>query len=233
MRHPKNCRYWSKCEEGCKRENACQYLHKNDMRFQLLIEDSCFPCDKCDYKTSIVTEFENHMKENHKEEQPTGSFACSQCEYRTKNKKQYIEHKNTAHKETVPFECNQCEYNSLKGEDFNEHMHKTHKSVIFECKECDYKSNEKSNLEQHNKNIHEKKNLLCKYCKNTATNVCFDCSKDWCLTCVKLCALKQLNQKARDKALEKGIIDKEMEPKTCICKICFRKRCADKGLIKQ
>ena len=205
MRHPKNCHYWMKNEDGCRFEKNCQYLHKIEKKFKRFTNEVShskvqrFSCTECNFITNKKSEFDIHDEKMHKE-----CTKCDQCDYQATNK----------------------EKNMINHVQLN---HQRKQTEGYDCKQCNYKSTHKLDLMTHVKDLHEKL-VSCDKCKiNKQEITCIDCTKDCCLPCIQ-----QLNQKGIDKALAMGIIDKEhkkeLEENKFICKTCFRRRCIDKGL---
>ena len=68
-------------------------------------EESWYPCNQCDYKTTHNAKLKNHL-ETTKEE---SWYPCNQCEYKTTHRANLKNHVETTPKESW-YPCNQCEY---------------------------------------------------------------------------------------------------------------------------
>ena len=71
----------------------------------------------------------------------------------------------------------------------------------------------------HIKNLHEKNVSRDSYKINPQENVCLDCTQYYCKLCVKIINIKS----DMDKALQTGILEKELDQNEFICKACFKK----------
>ena len=55
LRHPKDCRFWTKSTEGCIRHDPCQYLHRESMKLFV------YSCDQCEYRNPNKNSLERHV----------------------------------------------------------------------------------------------------------------------------------------------------------------------------
>ena len=132
--------------------------------------------------------------------------------------------------------CEKCPKTFQSSNDMKEHISLLHKSEndmyitneTFSCNNCDNKFTTRSDYTKHITVHDEHKSnlkLLCQNCNITnGTNSCLDCPKTFCVSCAK----KINTDKVINKAVETGVIDKQMEPNKFICKDCFKKRCMNK-----
>ena len=74
-RHPRHCRYWTSKPEGCKRKEACDYLHVSTKRFSCYGEidgrmenheydnqDDKDTCDQRDFESTSNSDLEVHIR---------------------------------------------------------------------------------------------------------------------------------------------------------------------------
>ena len=101
-RHPRHCKYWANTPEGCRRNEACQYLHVTTKRFynndkhQRLStvleddnEDVSVTCDQCDCVYNDKGKMTEHTKSLHEEM----AYSCHPCQYRSKPKERNRTHR--------------------------------------------------------------------------------------------------------------------------------------------
>ena len=178
-RHPKNCCYWKKNEEGCKRGKDCQYLHINSQKYKKIEgkeSDIVFSCYKCNYKVLSKINLDQHIKSAHN----SIVYSCEKCDYKEENFQYLTKHKEMLHK--ILYSCDFCNFETKENEILASHMKSNHE---LSCEVCDTKFITKESLEMHMKFKH-----MCVHCK-TQTNPdeiissCLDCKENCCKPCVE------------------------------------------------
>ena len=86
-------------------------------------EESWYPCNQCDYKTTHNAKLKNHL-ETTKEE---SWYPCNQCEYKTTHRANLKNHVETTPEESW-YPCNQCEYKTTHKAKLKNHVEKLTKN---------------------------------------------------------------------------------------------------------
>ena len=133
-RHPKNCRYWCKSAEGCKRGEMCEFLHLDSKRFKdnlnkINITNELVNIDSTN-DVPILSEVYNDNINN----ENTKSFFCDQCDFTTCLEYLINEHKTLSHEE-LQFTCNECDFTAKTKGGLTRHKNSKHKSN--ECNTID------------------------------------------------------------------------------------------------
>ena len=222
LRHPKNCFYWGKKEEGCRRKNVCQYLHRDSKKYCLVKPkvNDMFPCNKCKNKFTCSDSLDQHIKITHN----TKMYSCDACDYKATEEIKIKTHKDVVHKNV--YSCEFCEFESEQNDKLTMHMKSNHE---LSCDICETKFVTENSLNMHMNYKHHKENMnenkvLCEWCKNNiGQKICIDCSKNCCDPCA--IGVNQNSKEIVDRALRRGIINKALETKELICIGCINKRC--------
>ena len=121
-RHPKNCRYWCKRAEGCRRGENYEFLHLESMRFKdnlnsnVFTEEGLITIDITN-DTPMKTYFDNYTNN----ENNTKLFLCGQCDSSFSLEYLLNEHKNLFHEDLV-LTCNECDFNAKKKGGLTRHI---------------------------------------------------------------------------------------------------------------
>ena len=71
-RHPKDCRYWKRKKEGCRRNDLCQYLHNESKRYNVTNENTTLNSSNIS-SNSMIPPQHHQMQEN-------TNLKCEKCE---------------------------------------------------------------------------------------------------------------------------------------------------------
>ena len=135
-----------------------------------------FPCDKCEFQSSIENNLKRHILYKHTErtEEELRQFPCNQCDYATITKDRLKTHMKV-HQEADLFMCDECNFttrylSSLKMHRGRKHagkemQRKKRKRRSFEmigkdikCDMCEYTSTVRKYVTEHRKKMHGVKN---------------------------------------------------------------------------
>ena len=170
-RHPKDCRFWTREEEGCRRKDLCQYLHNITKRFKTQIPqnnlenlpateanhgDIIYNCVQCEYTTNLSENLETHITVNHQEyvlndSEESDSFACDICGNLGYNcDDDLTQHNNEMH---IIYSCDQCDFEAFGKSMMDWHTSTSH--LNFSCDECEFIAKNKGGLTRHRNAKHE------------------------------------------------------------------------------
>ena len=133
-------------------------------------------CDKCDYKSSISKNLNDHKKAKH----PVDLIPCDVCEFVAKSIYDYDRHAKTMHagpndtsckakskekvsnpsnksrNDGVKIPCDICEFTSVSADEFINHIESKHQKneqnrakIQYSCGKFDFKAVEESNFKKH------------------------------------------------------------------------------------
>ena len=100
------------------REKQKKKKHKNRDHFGIK-----FPCPKCDYKATVMSSLNNHIKSKHEGKRRQ----CSQCDYDAFDKQTLLRHVNAIHLNIKPFQCDICDFKASQKGTVNSHVKRKHK----------------------------------------------------------------------------------------------------------
>ena len=84
-------------------------------------------CNHCDYKTSKIYHYENHMRSTHQ----TSVFKCEICTFESRRRAHLKVHIKKVHPTTESsFICNQCEYTFETMENMKTHIESSHQRTV-------------------------------------------------------------------------------------------------------
>ena len=167
-RHPKDCRFWTREEEGCRRKDLCQYLHNITKRFKTQFpqnnlatesnhDDITYNCEHCDYTTNLSENLKTHITVNHQEsvlsnsDESFDSFACDICGDLGFNcEDDLTQHNNNMH---LIYSCDQCDFEAYGQMMMDWHTSTSH--LNFSCDECEFIAKNKGGLTRHRNAKHE------------------------------------------------------------------------------
>ena len=119
-------------------------------------ENSIYPCDQCDYKTTDSNNMKTHAESTHHQEHMLNnseddSFACEICGDLGYNcEDDLIQHNNNMH---LNYSCDQCDFVALGQMMMDWHMSTSH--IHFSCDECEFIAKNKGGLTRHKNAKHE------------------------------------------------------------------------------
>ena len=165
QRHPRHCRYWTKHQEGCKRENLCQYLHAESKKFgsQVCVEEVDEP-EKPSENTNCELTFENDDGlQNHdsRYNRVDKLFNCEECIFTCDNNNDLSLHQDTNHGSLHPEDttiskpdaktpCNHCKFVAKSQRGLNRHIiMNQHNEYQYPCDQCEHKSSTEYELTTH------------------------------------------------------------------------------------
>ena len=136
------------CNE-CKKE----YYNRHQLKMHTSIHlGISYPCEKCDYKTKLPSNLNNHTKTNHEEKK---WYFCQSCDYKG-SKKSLRVHIESKHGSML-FKCDKCNYVSSRNEYLKKHVRNQHSTNSYHCTNCDHVTGRKDSLLRHMGTHHEKK----------------------------------------------------------------------------
>ena len=126
-------------------------------------QNSLYPCDQCDYKTTDSNSMRTHAESTHKQvqyhqenglnnsEESYDNFACDICGDLGYNcEDDLIQHNNNMH---LNYSCDQCDFVALGQMMMDWHMSTSH--IHFSCDECEFIAKNKGGLTRHRNAKHE------------------------------------------------------------------------------
>ena len=158
LRHPKNCRYWTRTEEGCKRNEECVYLHDITKKFNEIDKKIH---DKSHKDSESVKPVSRDQCDYPNVNEPDGpSYPCDECDFKTTEKNHLTAHKESLH-ENPQYPCNQCGFTSERKSAITLHtatVHDQNSKVItkgqYNCDKCKYKAGDITLVEKHIEKVH-------------------------------------------------------------------------------
>ena len=126
-----------------------------------------FTCSGCDYVTKSLTDYDDHLANEHKNSETYYPYKCKECDFKTRCAKEIWSHiKNTGHGEI--YQCKPCGTTYKNNEVLRKHIRKSHPigQQSFICDLCGYKTNSRDNFTAHNRANHGTKKQ-CPYCEKT------------------------------------------------------------------
>ena len=155
QRHPKDCRYWTRKNEGCIRQTDCKYLHNEKKKYSLAkeagnhtensedsendrkLEQMSYECVQRDFNIQTKDNLSKHLESKH-----TVVYSCEQCQYKADDANHLDIHIETIHVN------DQSEQHAIKYWDSEENVEK----IFYACNECDYNTYEtnETSLPAHN-----------------------------------------------------------------------------------
>ena len=177
-RHPRNCRYWTKNPEGCKRNELCQYMHvpskKYDQKYVQNEDSEVLLVDISD-STGSRNDIQNIVDDPY-------NFHCVECNIYFEMEGILRKHDSDIHKNVSTFSCSNCDFTINDSDSLNVHMRALHEhdeirsspefileivnktsedinsqvsseadSSTFPCTKCDFVTDRKYMLNTHNK----------------------------------------------------------------------------------
>ena len=171
-RHPKNCRYWCKRAEGCRRQNNCQYLHLESTRFkhntinpEIFIEKETLKTTPDDSNVTNADCLRQPKVDSHHIETQHQDL-CNECNDKNQcticSLKSNVESKH----ELSTNACDTCQLSSTQQESLQSHIESSHvqtssnhtgqwKTDYFSCNECKFVGNNKNELAIHTSAKHK------------------------------------------------------------------------------
>ena len=177
-------------------EQLKECYNKNN---SLNVNNMSFKCEKCDFASENLVALNQHMANDHKNQEGKKNntiFACEECEFVSKKKDSFDDHLSTEHQDDggLSYCCTKCRYETNSEKKLTEHIKKKHDSTIIckECREifetkaqhrvhvekehtvidcqiCNFKAKNIDELSQHVGSLHNKM-FQCKNCRFEATN---------------------------------------------------------------
>ncbi|GBN26539.1 Protein charlatan [Araneus ventricosus] len=126
-------------------------------------------CVLCNFKSSEMSDLENHMWECHKKR------SCNKCNFLADNLLALDAHMKEAHGQKPQFSCRHCSQSFEVRSDMEAHCIFIHNQILQECKEngCDFCTTDPEILDVHKQEIHSSSSTsqdpsasrtLCLYC---------------------------------------------------------------------
>ena len=120
---------------------------------EVKIEEKCFKCHLCDFKSEFEKGLKTHINrkhktENKKEESRKFPRVCEFCEKEIKSSKELKTHMKNHTYRYVKYQCNECEFMAADSVDMSVHVGKAH-GENYECGLCEYIAEDFENLEMH------------------------------------------------------------------------------------
>ena len=116
-------------------------------------EGECFPCDKCNFKTTTETHLKQHMMRRHV------IFACDICNFETPKKHTLRDHLRFIHY-GITYDCELCSKRFTGKNSLREHMIQNHTDKMANCETQPIKHDEKQKC-----HIDKKSVFACNQCE--------------------------------------------------------------------
>ena len=148
-------------EEGCKRQDSCQYLHNPDKKFIVsnipaendivnnLVDTDRFDCTLCEIAFETEGLLKSHVENLHKLNEIL--LSCNQCKYRAISPTQFHDHMNNLHTVCPQFTCDICNFSAKSKGGLTKHKNVKHQNTdsdrstaqneqsnIFSCGLCNF-----------------------------------------------------------------------------------------------
>ncbi|KAI8521957.1 hypothetical protein Bbelb_017110 [Branchiostoma belcheri] len=111
-----------------------------------------FHCADCDFKSTIRSKMEGHIKDQ------DHSYGCGGCAFKSKWNRSWRKHMQRKHgmlKQSVyhqlMYQCGECGYTTKARKAINMHIRKHSGERPFKCSQCNYAAKDKSTLRRHSK----------------------------------------------------------------------------------
>ena len=88
------------------------------------INNDSYPCDQCDYQTTLPANLQKHIQSIHE----GVKHPCNQCDYRATQAGHLRTHIRSKH-EGIRYPCNQCDYEATRREYLRFHQKKKHENM--------------------------------------------------------------------------------------------------------
>ena len=159
-RHPRDCRYWTNKQEGCNRQEKCQYLHLSSKRFTTHKIDNFEP----EVAIPIVGESSDRSKKE----------SCDNCDFCCETEEELICHRGATHHQShadkTVFTCDKCDYTSFREEALVMHTTTNHHNAAKRCN-IDFGFNLPQKHQENFRNNEEQElTLNCLNCAYIASN---------------------------------------------------------------
>ncbi|GFW11265.1 protein charlatan [Trichonephila clavipes] len=115
-------------------------------------------CVLCNFKSSEMSDLENHMWECHKKR------SCNKCNFLADSLLALDAHLKESHGQKPQFSCRHCSQSFEVRSDMEAHCIFIHNQVLQECKEngCDFCTTDPDILDVHKKELHSSLSSTCK-----------------------------------------------------------------------
>ena len=137
---PKDCRYWKRNKEGCRRNDLCQYLHNESKRYNVTNENTTTNGSNISSNTTIPTQ---HHHDSAALNSST-TYTCDICDMSYNCNSELIDHENNMHRN---YSCEQCEFISYGQLMMQDHKSTSHLHLV--CDECEFVAKNKGGLTRH------------------------------------------------------------------------------------